>query len=147
MMKAIKREISKKLFERKIKGGAVCLVVAVLALSACATLEQKMTEAGATRLDGSQVESHLTGMTERWTKGGGFYNLDGQMEVVWKGTRQSGTWDVSDDGKVCYKMPAWEKECHHYLDNSGQITLIYKKDGKTHADVKEMFTGNQLSTL
>ena len=146
-MKAITLRIGEKLLGRKIKGNAILLAITVLALSACATIDQKMIEAGATRLNGAQVESHLTGMTERWTKGGGFYDKNGQMEVVWKGSQHSGTWAVSDDGEVCYKMPAWDKECHHYLDNNGHITLIYKKDSKTCADVKEMFKGNQLSTL
>ena len=147
MMKAIKRKISEKLFGSKIKGGVVCLAVALLTLSGCATIEQKMIETGATRLNDAQVESHLTGMTEKWSKGGGFYNLDGQMEVVWKGVRQTGTWETSADGTVCYKMPDWDKNCHYYLDNNGEITLIYKKDGKTFASVKEMFEGDQLSSL
>lgn len=130
----------------KISNLSIAFLTA-LTLSACATIEQKMTEAGATRLDAQQVKTHLSGMTERWTKGGGFYNSDGNIEVVWKAADHSGSWNVSDDGEVCVEVETWDKFCHHYLNDNGEITLIYKKDGKTRADVKEMFNGNQLANL
>ena len=119
----------------------------VLALSACATVEQKMMDTGATRLNGAQVKTHLTGMTERWTKGGGYYSSDGSIDVVWKESSHNGQWQVSDEGKVCVQVPTWDEFCHHYLDNNGEITLIYKRNDKTGADVKEMFEGNQLANL
>jgi len=121
--------------------------IAALTLTACATTEQKMMEAGATQLNAAQVKSHIVGKTERWSKGGGFYNADGAIDVVWKGSAHNGKWQVSNDGQVCIQVPTWDEFCHHYLNNNGAITLIYKKDGRTRADVKEMFNGNQLSKL
>jgi hypothetical protein len=117
--------------------------VTVLALSACATIDQKMMDAGATRLNGAQVKSHLIGMTEIWSKGGGFYGSNGKMEVVWEGSKQPGTWEVADDGVVCYKIPIWKRNCHHYLNDKGTITLMWQG----RPSVKEMFNGNQLANL
>lgn len=125
----------------------IMMAIATLTLSACATIEEKLTEKGATRLNAEQVKSHIVGNTERWTKGGGYYSSDGGIDVVWKGSAHTGKWQVSNKGRVCVQVPTWDEFCHHYLDNNGEITLIYKKDGSTRADVKEMFEGNQLSTL
>ncbi len=49
----------------------ILMAIAALTLSACATIEEKLTENGATRLNADQVETHIVGKTERWSKGGG----------------------------------------------------------------------------
>ena len=119
------------------------IIAAVIILSACTSTYQKMLDSGATRLNGAEVKSHLTNMTERWTKGGGYYKEDGNIDIVWKGSPYSGEWKVSDDGEICVQVPTWDEFCHHYLNDNGTITLMYQ--GKPA--VKEMFKGNQLSTL
>lgn len=123
---------------------AITSILTVLfILSACTSAYQKMLDSGATRLNGAEVKTHLTNMTERWSKGGGYYQGDGNIDIVWKDAPYSGTWQVSDDGEVCVQVPTWDEFCHHYLNDNGTITLMYQ--GKP--TVKEMFKGNQLSAL
>ncbi len=118
--------------------------VALLTLSACATIEEKLTENGATRLNADQVKSHIVGKTEKWTKGGGYYGPDGILETVWEGATNSGPYTIANDGNVCYEVADWGKECHFYMNDGGSITMIYKgKDGGTH----DILQGNQLGSL
>ena len=126
-----------------LKTRASLLLILSLGLAACVSNAQKMMQAGATRLNGDQVRDHITGMTERWARGGGYYDADGSIEVVWKGKKRSGTYEVSDDGEVCYQVADWKKYCHHYLDDNGRITLVYRDN----PDLKEMMPGNKLSEL
>ncbi len=115
-----------------------------LTLTACATIEEKMTAKGATRLNAEQVKTHIVGNTEKWTKGGGYYNSNGILETVWKGASQSGPYEILGDGKVCYEVKTWSRLCHFYMNDSGTITMIYK--GKNVGE-REIVTGNQLSSL
>lgn len=120
------------------------VLLTALTLTACATIEQKMVESGATRLDAQQVKSHVVGKTERWSKGGGYYRPDGTLETVWEGSMQKGPYTIADDGKVCYDVETWDRECHFYMNDSGKIIMIYKKK---NVGAHEMFYGNQLSKL
>ncbi len=118
--------------------------VVVLSLTACATAEEKLTEAGATRLNAAQVETRIVGNTEKWSKGGGYYNPNGTLEVLWKGANENGPYTIAADGNVCYEVADWGKECHFYMNDGGIITMIYKgKDGGTH----DILKGNQLGSL
>ena len=122
------------------------LITSILALTltACATIEEKLTENGATRLDAQQVKSHIAGKTEKWSKGAGYYNPNGTLETLWEGVNSSGTYTIAADGNVCYEVETWEKECHFYMNDNGEIIMIYKgKNVGTH----ELQMGNQLSSL
>jgi hypothetical protein len=123
---------------------SLALSIAIVALSACATVEEKLIESGATRLNGEQAAKHITGYTERWSKGGGYYNPDGKLEVVWNGANLSGPYTISSDGNVCYEVSDWGQECHYYMDDHGSIVLIWK--GK-NSGVRELMKGNRLSDL
>ena len=136
----LKTQKEKQMKKRLI---ATSLITASLILSACTSTYQKMLDAGATRLNDKQVKTHLVNRTERWSKGGGYYQADSKIDIVWKGSDYRGEWQVSDDGEVCVMVPTWDKFCHHYLNDNGSITMMY--EGKP--TVKEMFKGNQLSTL
>ena len=115
-----------------------------LGISACASVEQKMMEAGATRLDKGQAMPHVSGKTEKWTKGGGYYGSNGTLEVVWEGKRLSGPYTIADDGEVCYNVETWGKECHFYMNEGGKVVMMY--EGR-NVGVKELMSGNQLSGL
>ena len=112
------------MFKSKVNLALVFIVT--LGISACASTEQKMMEAGATRLDGAQATAHISGNTEKWSKGGGYYNPNGTLEVGWKGSQLSGPYTVADDGNVCYEVADWGKECHFYMNENGAAIMIYK---------------------
>jgi len=118
--------------------------IAALTLTACATTEQKMLEAGATRLNAAQVKTYIINKTERWSEGGGFYSPDGTLETVWKGSMQEGPYTIADDGKVCYDVKTWDRECHFYMNDNGKIVMIYKRK---NVGAREMLDGNQLANL
>ena len=122
-----------------------CLLLAFIAtfgLTACATQEQKLTDAGATRLDREQALAHIIGNTEVWTKGGGYYMPEGQMKSIWKGKETARTYSVSDEGEVCIKHE--RTFCHFYMNNDGAILMI--SEG-TNAGVKKMLAGDHISSL
>jgi hypothetical protein len=129
----------------KSKVNLALIMIVTLGLSACASTEQKMMEAGATRMNGAQATAHISGNTEKWSKGGGYYNPNGTLEVIWKGAELSGPYTVADDGNVCYEVADWGKECHFYMNENGAAIMIYK--GKRKADANEMMAGNKLSQL
>ena len=110
----------------KSKVNLALVMIVTLGLSACASMEQKMMEAGATRLNGTQATAHIAGNTEKWSKGGGYYNPDGTLEVIWEDAELSGPYTVADDGNVCYKVETWGKLCHFYMNDNGTIVMMYK---------------------
>lgn len=129
------------MFKQKL---LLMMTCAALALTACATIEEKMTAQGAIRLDAEQVTNHIVGKTERWSQGGGYYNPDGTLETVWEGSKQSGPYIISDDGEVCYDVRGWKRHCHFYMNDNGSITMIYK--GR-NVGPRDVLNGNQLATL
>lgn len=126
----------------KQKNYFLLVILLCFGLTACATQEQKLIEAGAKRLDRNQVLAYIVGNTEVWSKGGGHYMADGKMEAIWAGKTSSRTYSVSDDGEVCSKFE--RLFCHFYMDNHGPIIMI--TEGK-NVGVRKMLPGNQLSNL
>ena len=117
----------------------IFILVVALALAACETLEkadnaflkrnpQTLLDAGATRLNAAQAKAHVSGNTEFWDAGTVFYDPDGQLKLVWRKVKSSGTWKIAADGNVCLTAPTWSA-CHYYLDLDGTITTV--KKGKT----------------
>ena len=120
-----------------------CLCVGTLLLSGCATLtEEQLIADGATRLNGEQTRAHLAGKTEQWPYYKTFYSPDGKVEAIWDKVRFRGTWEVSDDGKVCLNGKKMNNVCHSYLDNHGSITRI---EGGLSTGVKETVEGKKLA--
>lgn len=132
----------------------ILILVASLGLAACesdnSALErldnaflkrdpQKLIDAGATRLDADQSRNHVSGNTEFWTEGSLYYNPDGELELVWRKIKSTGSWKVTADGKVCLTAPTW-KRCHYYLALDGAITTVVRR--KTDG-VKKVVPGNQ----
>ena len=123
---------------------------AFLGLAACATPQETNSSvgqegAGLVNLTRADVMAHIAGNTETWTKGGGYYAPDGQLHVLWEGERSAGTWEVSDDGNVCYVVDVWgpDKECHSYVEEGGVVKLLYEDQAR----VAMVQPGNQLDAL
>ena len=119
-------------------------------LAACAPPGQtssgiRQEGAGVVNLARADVLAHISGNTETWTKGGGYYAPDGELHVLWEGEQSVGTWEVSDDGEVCYVVDVWgpDKECHSYVEEGGVIKLLYEDQSR----VAEVRQGNQLDAL
>lgn len=129
-----------------IKQSRIILVLVVtLFLAACETLEkadnaflkrnpQTLLDAGATRFNAAQAKAHVSGNTEFWEEGTVYYNPDGQLKLVWRKVKSSGTWQIAEDGNVCFSVPTWKESCHYYLDLDGTITTVVKD--KTHGVLK-----------
>jgi hypothetical protein len=92
-------------------------------------------------LNGDQVRAHISGNTEKWQNGTGYYNPNGEMEVVWRKVYSKGTWQVSADGMVCLEIRDWKPGCHYYVNNNGAITLI---EGVRNRGVVEIVEGKKL---
>lgn len=119
-------------------------------LAACATPQETgsgagQEDAGLVNLSRADVMAHISGNTETWTKGGGYYAPDGQLHVLWEGKQSVGTWEVNDDGNVCYVVDFWgpDKECHSYVEKGGVVKLQYKDQAR----VAMVQPGNQLDAL
>ncbi|MCP4471587.1 MAG: DUF995 domain-containing protein, partial [Gammaproteobacteria bacterium] len=96
--------------------GPVFVFLLALSLVAC---EKKrpgiLSEPGVTRLNGEQAKAHISGNTESWREGTGYYNPNGEMEAIWRKVKSRGTWWVSADGTVCIQIRYWKKPgCHFY---------------------------------
>ncbi len=127
------------------------LLVLILAagVSACVTVsgtsdEVALTEAGATRLNPAQVKAHVTGQTEEWDRGGAYYMEDGKLKVIWRKVFSNGSWEVSDDGTLCYQVPRWEKRCHFYMNHEGAIIVL--EDGR-NVGTRHLHDGDKLAAL
>ena len=117
--------------------------------SACTTVgglsdEDALAQDGAVRLNGTQVKTHVTGKTEEWVHGGGYYLADGELKAKWRKAYLKGSWEVSAEGDLCYQLPKWEKRCHIYMEKDGDIFML--DDGESHG-VRRMYEGDNLASL
>ncbi len=130
--------------------GLVSVLVLALGLSACEKVPPKiLSEPGVTRLNGEQATTHISGNTEKWQGGTGYYNPNGEMEVVWRKVKSNGTWQVSAEGNVCLQIRDWKQSCHYYVNNNGAITLITDGSdtpllGSRNRGVNEIIKGKKL---
>lgn len=141
-------EISESTMQTKMTKRFLILILAVSA-SACATVsgisdEVALTEAGATRLNPAQVKAHVTGKTEEWHRGGAYYMEDGQLRVKWRKAYSNGSWEVSEDGTLCYQIPHWEKSCHFYMNYEGQTVKL--EEGRNLGSIP-LQEGDKLAAL
>ena len=94
-------------------------------------LPSKTAYAGSSFLSVEEVKTLLTGKTEMWTKGAGYYSPGGKLFVLWKGKSDRGTWWVikgtfGSAGMLCYKVPIFgrAKDCNqHYRKSGDKITI------------------------
>lgn len=123
----------------------ILILAVVLGLAACETLEkadnaflkrdpQVLLDAGATRFNATQAKTHVSGNTEFWAEGTVFYDPDGQLKLVWRKVKSTGSWEIAADGNVCFIVPTWKESCHYYLELDGTITTVVKD--KTHGVLK-----------
>ena len=123
----------------------ILILVVAMGLAACETLKkaddaflkrnpQTLLDAGATRFNAEQAKAHVSGNTEFWEEGTVYYNPDGQLKLVWRKVKSSGSWEIAADGNVCFIVPTWKESCHYYLELDGTITTVVKD--KTHGVLK-----------
>jgi hypothetical protein len=125
------------------------LLILTAGVSACVTVsgisdEVALTEAGATRLDAAQVKAHVIGKTEQWDRGGAYYMADGELRVVWAKVFSDGSWEVSDDGTLCYQVPRWQERCHIYMNHEDMILTL---EDDRNIGTRQLLEGNKLSVL
>ena len=132
------------------KFNLVAALLLAFLLTACESGPPKVVnEPGVTRLNGDQARAHISGNTEKWQNGTGYYNPNGEMEVVWRKNYSKGTWQGSADGMVCLEIRDWKPGCHYYVNNNGAITLITDGSdtpllGSRNRGVNEIIKGKKL---
>ncbi len=115
----------------QVKFNLIAVLALIVFVTACeSTPPRILSEPGVTRLNEAETRAHITGNTEKWIEGTGYYNPDGEMEMVWRKVRTKGTWEVADDGNVCIKVENWKPMCHYYVDDNGAITMIGEGENK-----------------
>lgn len=117
----------------------IFILLACLSLAACGSAQpvlekldntflnsnpQTLIDQGATRLTSEQARAHVSGNTESWEQGTVYYNPDGQLDLVWHKVKSTGSWEVADDGNVCFTVPHWDKSCHYYLLYQGAVNTV-----------------------
>lgn len=131
----------------------VSVFVLMLGLAACEKVPPKiLSEPGVTRLNGEQARAYISGNTEKWVEGTGYYNPNGEMEMIWRKAKVKGIWEVSDDGEVCLNVKDWKPICHYYVNNNGAITTIAKGQNKLapsdrNRGVSEILEGKKLPRI
>jgi hypothetical protein len=134
----------------RVKFNLAAVLALLMVVTACeSTPPQILSEAGVTRLSEAQTRAHITGNTEKWIEGTGYYNPDGEMEMVWRKVKTKGTWKVSDDGNVCIKVEDWKPMCHYYVDDNAAITMIGEGENRLFSSgrnrgVNEIIKGKKL---
>lgn len=134
----------------RVKFNLVAVLALIVVVTACESTPPKiLSEPGVIRLNEAQTRAHITGNTEKWIEGTGYYNPDGEMEMVWRKAKTKGTWEVSDDGNVCIKVEDWKPMCHYYVDYNGAITMIAEGESKLFSKgrnrgVNEIVKGKKL---
>ena len=111
---------------KTMKTLTVALLFALLA--ACQTTSERLvTEEGAVPFTKAEVEAFLSGRTEKWSEGAGYYAPDGTLKGRWRGEQFAGTWTATDSGAVCYHVAEWgTTPCTDYFRKGEQVVTVYK---------------------
>ena len=88
----------------------------------------------------------ISGKTVVWDpNGGAYYAPNGTLHTLWNGVREDGTWEVNDDGAVCWQVPSWGKTpCESYYRGEGGLMAIY---GSEESPASEHRAGDVLDSL
>ena len=88
----------------------------------------------------------ISGKTAVWEDYNGvYYAPDGKLFTVWDGEKETGKWEVTDEGAVCWLVPSWGNEpCESYYMGPEGLMTIYK--GKESA-ASEHRIGDVLDSL
>lgn len=127
----------------QLSGFSITFASAIF-LGACATqsVDVPPCSESVAYLDQAAVAAYVTGNTEEFSKGAGFYADDGTLLLRWEGKDLAGTYDIKDDGRLCVIVAEWggKEDCQQYADVEGDIFLYY--EGKPKPSV--MKDGNAL---
>jgi hypothetical protein len=119
-------------------------ILSLAVLAACSSVHDDLVASGARPLDANEVRSQLVGNTEIWTKGAGYYAEDGTLRAVWEGESYTGTWEIRDNGDLCYTVAAWGgTDCQSYFVRDGEVILAHQNGSRP----VEHLEGDQLSTI
>jgi len=119
--------------------------IMMLTLVACKTVGETLVENGATPFTKSETIAYISGKTQVWSKGGAFHATDGSLDTLWSGTREVGTWSVTDEGALCWHIASWgDGACDSYYHDGGGVTTVYKGTAKP---AQALHDGNILDSL
>ena len=121
-------------------------VIFVSLLAACASPREKLIESGATPYTEAEVKELVTGKTEIWTKGAGYYGPDGTLNVRWKGEDLTGTWSTTKNGETCHNVAAWGSiPCTEYFHDGDKLTRVFRAISRTVSIDENYLDGNRVS--
>lgn len=118
-----------------------------------ASLEERITNDGAVRLDREQATAHLSGKTQQWANGGAYFHPDGRLDYIWEGKEFSNfSWDVSRKGLVCIQRPdGFNTSCSLYFAYKDTVwtvvTEVFGERRQFFGGPDTVVDGNQLSEL
>lgn len=93
-----------------------------------------------------QMIELVSGKTVVWPpNGGAYYGPDGALDTLWDGAREDGKWEVTEEGKLCWKVASWgNTPCESYYMGAEGMRVVY--DGKD-LEADEFQEGNTLGSL
>jgi len=134
-------------------------IFALLMMTACASFTDSIMSSDARTFTRADMVTYISGKTQVWSQGGGYHmpdtNIDGDwggtLYAKWAGKIETGTWSVTEDGQLCWYVPAWRaKECATYYHdgkmNDGSNTVTAKIKG-VYKPAAELRHGNVLDDL
>ena len=93
-----------------------------------------------------QTTALVSGKTVIWDpNGGAYYFSDGRLDTLWDGVRESGTWQVNDEGAICWDVPSGgPTPCELYYHGDDGLRVIYQGQDSPASEHRE---GNVLDSL
>lgn len=121
-------------------------LILMLAIQSGLATYSSLVHAEEKMLDAEQVATHITGNTEKWSSGWGYYNPDGRLEVVWNGLKDVGSWEVNNEGWVCIVLEIFgsQEECHYYVKSGRSIIMIFNQ---SNVGIRQVKKGKHLPDL
>jgi hypothetical protein len=88
----------------------------------------------------------ISGKTAVWENYNGvYYAPDGKLFTIWDGEKETGKWEVTDEGAICWLVPSWGNEpCESYYMGPAGLMAIYKGKESSASVHRE---GNRLNSL
>lgn len=122
--------------------GAIISSTVFLAACAMQPVEVPPASGAVSYLDQAAVTAYVTGNTEEFSKGAGYYADDGNLLIRWDNKDLTGTYVIREDGQLCMVVAEWGggEDCQQYADVDGEVMRFY--EGRPRNSV--MIEGNAL---
>jgi len=123
----------------------IAVAVLSISLTACTSPRERLLEEGARPFTLDELVALVSGKTEPWQQGAGYYQRDGTLYARWDGEDYEGAWYATAEGTICLNVAEWyAPPCTEYFHKGDRVITLF--EGRTATLSKDSYLdGNRVA--